>query len=83
MSIEAGARCARHPSVAVDVCARCGSFVCAMCAEISASDEVYCAECYPKLNKPSSKARTYVIGGVGLVVLALVILVARRVFANA
>ncbi len=50
----AGARCAQHPeTAAVDVCQRCGAFVCAECTEIR-DEDVYCTKCIPQLDKPTS-----------------------------
>jgi hypothetical protein len=52
--IPAGARCGLHAEVAaVDVCQRCGRFLCGDCVELAA-DEVYCADCAPKVNQPAS-----------------------------
>ncbi len=51
----AGARCAQHPEqAAVDVCQRCGAFVCADCTEIRRED-VYCSRCAPLMDRPPSK----------------------------
>ena len=49
------ARCARHAEVpAVDVCQRCGSFVCGECVNIRKED-VYCAACAVILERPGSR----------------------------
>ena len=42
MTLEAGARCAVHGDApAVDICRRCGAFLCAACR----GDEVLCGNC--------------------------------------
>jgi hypothetical protein len=41
-----GARCGTHPqAAAVDVCTRCGRFVCAACDELGPDEQAYCAPC--------------------------------------
>ena len=51
----AGARCAKHAeAAAVDLCQRCGSFVCSDCIEIR-KEEVYCQSCAAILDRPPSK----------------------------
>jgi hypothetical protein len=53
MAPPAGARCAKHPDAsAVDVCQRCGTFVCGECVHIRAED-VYCADCARILDRPA------------------------------
>lgn len=53
--VPAGARCATHVEVAaVDVCQRCGRFLCGECIDI-VGDDPYCAECAPRMNVPASK----------------------------
>jgi hypothetical protein len=47
--IPAGARCGLHADVAaVDVCKRCGRFLCGECVQLSGED-AYCAECAARL----------------------------------
>ena len=49
--LDAGARCATHPSTgAVEVCGRCGSYLCADCMELEGFDGVYCAPCFVKVS---------------------------------
>ncbi len=56
-----GARCARHAGTqAVDVCSRCGAFVCAACEELSPTDQVFCEACYPLVKPREPTARSYV-----------------------
>ena len=53
--IPAGARCAVHAAVAaVDVCQRCGRFLCGDCVEL-VDEDAYCADCAPRVNVPASK----------------------------
>jgi len=58
MPPPAGARCSTHPTVAaVDVCQRCGRFVCGDCANVR-NEDLYCSECTPRVDaKPPSTAR--------------------------
>ena len=52
--IPSGARCGAHAEVAaVDVCQRCGRFLCGDCVELL-DEEVYCAECAARVNLPPS-----------------------------
>jgi hypothetical protein len=53
--VPAGARCATHASVAaVDLCQRCGRFLCGECVELVGED-AYCADCAARVNVPASK----------------------------
>lgn len=53
--VPAGARCATHVEVAaVDVCQRCGRFLCGECIDL-VGDDPYCADCAPRVNVPASK----------------------------
>ena len=53
MAPPSGARCAKHPDVAaVDVCQRCGVFVCGECVFIRTED-VFCADCARILDRPA------------------------------
>lgn len=48
------ARCAKHvDAAAVDVCQRCGSFVCGACSNVRRED-VYCPSCTTLLDRPAS-----------------------------
>ncbi|MBL8951268.1 MAG: hypothetical protein JNK82_10855 [Myxococcaceae bacterium] len=54
MSVAPGARCGSHAEVAaVDVCQRCGRFLCGDCIEL-VREEVYCSSCAPRLNLPAA-----------------------------
>lgn len=76
-AITAEARCACHPhETAVDVCSRCGSFVCAGCEEISTSNEVFCASCFERVKSGAPTARSYL----GRVLLGLGVLAMSAVF---
>ena len=53
MAPAAGARCAKHAdAAAVDVCQRCGTFICGECVHIRAEDE-FCADCALILDRPA------------------------------
>ncbi|MBK7863631.1 MAG: hypothetical protein IPJ65_34495 [Archangiaceae bacterium] len=53
--IPSAARCGEHPEVAaVDVCKRCGRFLCGDCVELVGED-AYCAACAAKVALPLSK----------------------------
>lgn len=85
MAPPAGARCARHASTAaVDLCQRCGTFVCGECVHIR-SEDVYCVDCAAILDRPAPKrprvafalafapaplalALTFVAGGIGTLI---------------
>jgi len=65
------ARCGRHPEVpAVDVCQRCGAFLCGECVELLGED-VLCTACFRRVGgdaPPSRRAKaSVVLSGVGLV----------------
>ncbi len=52
--VPVGARCGSHPQVAaVDVCQRCGRFLCGECLELF-EEESYCQDCAAKLAQPPS-----------------------------
>ena len=54
MSPPASARCAKHVETpAVDVCQRCGSFVCGECSTIR-DEDLYCEACATVLERPAS-----------------------------
>jgi uncharacterized RDD family membrane protein YckC len=47
--LAAGAPCPRHPQApAIDLCTRCGSFVCATCRQIGPDQLIYCETCLPR-----------------------------------
>jgi hypothetical protein len=55
MAPPTGARCAKHADVAaVDVCQRCGTFVCGECVQIRSEDE-FCSDCAKLLDRPPSR----------------------------
>ncbi len=55
MKVGSGAMCAKHGDVAaVDICSRCGAFVCAGCEELSVRDEVFCTPCFERVNRKKS-----------------------------
>ncbi len=56
-----GARCAKHPVAAVDVCQRCGAFVCGECVNIRAED-VFCGDCARLLDRPRSARAKVALG---------------------
>jgi len=71
--IPAGARCGTHASVAaVDVCQRCGRFLCGDCVEL-VREEVYCSECAARMDVPASPAAkgALAITGAGYLAVAL------------
>ncbi len=52
MSVAPGARCGLHAEVAaVDLCQRCGRFLCGDCVEL-VREEVYCADCAQRMDLP-------------------------------
>lgn len=76
MSPASHTRCGVHPETpAVDVCTRCGTFVCFTCVDGLAGN-VYCAPCVRKLTAPPPRerapARTYVALGLAVVGFVLV-----------
>ena len=53
--VPAGARCATHAEVAaVDVCQRCGKFLCGDCIEL-VSDDSFCADCAARVTVGASR----------------------------
>lgn len=55
MSTTDGARCATHPAApAVEVCIRCGAFVCRACHCLDIKSESYCPSCYARLDRRST-----------------------------
>ncbi|MEQ8458382.1 MAG: hypothetical protein RLO52_07635 [Sandaracinaceae bacterium] len=64
-----GAKCAAHPAVAaVDLCSRCGSYVCLDCTEPE-SFETYCPDCYRR-SSPRAPASTRATGALVMALLA-------------
>jgi hypothetical protein len=61
-SIPEGARCARHPEDdAIDLCARCGDFVCKRCG-VEIDGRRWCATCEPHAGDPFPWERRAEIG---------------------
>lgn len=59
MTLPAGARCANHAEQgAVDVCSRCGSFVCADCVQIFREETVYCLACFERAGVDRASRRS-------------------------
>src|SRR5689334_25282416 len=57
----AGAPCPRHPETpAVDICSRCGSFVCAKCRHVTSDWLIYCLSCAPEEKVPVDMTRILV-----------------------
>ena len=54
MPVPDAAQCARHPdALAVEVCGRCGAFVCDQCLQLG-DDEVRCPACWERLMERAS-----------------------------
>jgi len=54
----AGASCGKHPAVpAVDICARCGSFLCGECVEYFGDATPACASCLPLMKGTPASVR--------------------------
>lgn len=54
MAVAASAHCAVHPAVpAVEVCERCGAFVCGDCLELH-EGHPFCASCFQRLGTTSA-----------------------------
>ena len=68
MPTPAGATCPLHPGVlAVDVCERCGRFVCGDCTVLR-DERTLCTECAAVATSPSARATlALVCGGLGFV----------------
>lgn len=69
-----GAHCGKHPALAaVEVCTRCGTFLCADCVEYVQEITAACADCAPLLRGVPASARAKMspvlasLGFVGLV----------------
>lgn len=77
-----GAMCANHGGMAaVEVCTRCGSFLCGDCVEYGKDETPYCAKCAAVVSRrPSGKARaSLVITTLGVLGLVVGVLVRSRV----
>lgn len=66
--------CARHPGVtAVDLCARCGTFLCAECVEYQRDDVPLCQPCLTLVREVPASVRARALAVMGaLAVLTLV-----------
>ena len=65
MPTPAGATCPRHAGVlAVDVCERCGRFVCGDC-EVLRDERTWCSECAAVPYRASTRATLALVFGVG------------------
>lgn len=57
----AGAHCGDHPaSAAVEICARCGTFLCGECVFYFKEDTAACVSCLPRLEGGPASARARV-----------------------
>src|SRR5579871_6794603 len=70
MAVLPGARCANHPAVAaVEICQRCGNFVCGDCLEIQ-EGQALCPPCFERKKEagPASARATVsvVLGALGI-----------------
>lgn len=78
--IPVAARCAQHPDTsAVDVCQRCGAFVCGTCVNIREED-VFCPSCLPFLasTRSNRKVRAAVMLGFATPAFLLLSMFLRR-----
>lgn len=74
MTVPADARCAVHPERdALETCARCGNFMCAVCLSSDAG-QLVCTACVQRAAKQGASRRA--VGAAGLSGLALVLVVA-------
>ncbi|MBL8941343.1 MAG: DUF4190 domain-containing protein [Archangium sp.] len=63
MPTPVGATCPRHPSaLAVDMCERCGRFVCGDCAVLK-GEKTWCAECAAVPHTASARATLALVLG--------------------
>lgn len=59
MTLPAGARCANHAEQgAVDVCGRCGGFICADCLQLWREELVYCPACFERAGVDRASRRS-------------------------
>jgi hypothetical protein len=71
--IPAGARCGVHVEVAaVDLCKRCGRFLCGDCVEL-AGEDAFCADCAKRQVGPASSMATAAMWLAAASVLVLVV----------
>lgn len=64
MPTPAGASCPRHPAaLAVDLCERCGRFVCGDCAVLK-DEKTWCSECAAVPHSASARATLALVLGV-------------------
>ncbi|MGV3622951.1 MAG: hypothetical protein ACO1OB_19180 [Archangium sp.] len=53
-----GAHCGKHPAVAaVEICTRCGTFLCGDCVEYVRDEKPACSDCAPLLRGVKASAR--------------------------
>jgi hypothetical protein len=74
VALPEASRCAVHPdSPSVEICSRCGAFVCASCLEFDESERQapYCAGCYRKEVAPGASGRAVAALVVGIMCLSL------------
>lgn len=66
-----GAHCGKHPAVAaVEICTRCGTFLCGDCVEYVRDETAACSDCAPLLRGVKATARAKlapVLAAVGIV----------------
>jgi hypothetical protein len=56
-----GAHCGKHPEVAaVELCTRCGTFLCGDCVEYVRDETAACSDCAPLLRGVKASARAKV-----------------------
>lgn len=71
MTPLAEAHCANHPAVgAVEICARCGSFLCGDCVEYFRDETPVCSTCLPLMAPKPASLRSKlapVVSSIGLV----------------
>lgn len=69
MALPPTARCGSHPEVAaVQICQRCGRFLCEECLELK-GDDAFCAQCHGLVGRPQSTRSVVAAGLSGLSVL--------------
>lgn len=56
--VVAGAHCGAHPAVAaVEICTRCGTFLCGDCVEYAADETPCCGSCLPLMQQGPASLR--------------------------
>ena len=82
MAPLADARCGNHPAMAaVEICSRCGKFVCAECLEYWKEVTPVCAACLPLMGGDAASRRAKLspfVGALGLLGMAAGFLVPGR-----